>query len=584
MHVDFLTLACLRDELDRFVDGRAQQAMMLDDLSVGLELYSHEAGRKYLVLSAQAQYARALMMAEKVRRGVEKETPLLLLLRKYIRGAHLTGVFQPPWERMLDLHFQGAEGDVRLIVEIMGKLSNIVMVGADGQVMEAVKRIGSDVNRYRVTLPGKPYVLPPPQKKPAPTALDVDDWRALLDKADPSMPLADLVRRECAAMSGTLAREIAARATGTADMVVGPATATGLVAAIAELFAPLDGGAWSPSLARDEEGAVIAFAPYVLTQFDADEATVEPVAVLSQAMAAYFEARVTGDAYAAARRIVRGLVEDARGRIAGMARELARQAVAPADVEALREAGELLLAYQWQVRRGEREATLPDYQGESRTITLDPTLTPVENANAYFRRYDKAKRAADEVPVRQAEVEAQLAYLDQLATDLVLAESRPEIEAVRVALSEGGYLKEAVKRPKASPSGGPLRVEVPDSDHPERATFLILVGRNSRQNEEVTFGRASPDDLWLHARAVSGAHVIIKRAGRQTPAGVVQRAAELAAYYSQARGATEVAVDITERRHVNRLRGGGPGLVTYREEVTQHVVPRGPHDDDEGGL
>lgn len=573
MHVDFLTLACLRNDLDALVGGRAQQVVLPDDLSVGIELYAREVGRRFLLLSAQAQQARALLTEEKLRRGVEKETPLLLLLRKYVRGAHLVGVFQPPWERVLELHFEGAEGSVRLLAEIMGRHSNVVLVAPDGRVLEAVKRVGPEVNRYRVTLPGKPYVPPPPQpNKRIPTTLDAAAWRSILAAAAPEAPLASLLLQTLSGTSPTVARELAARAAGNAEAAVGSVTPAALADAVSALFAPMETGNWSPSVALDAEGVVVAFAPYRLTQVPSDEATVEPVATISEGIQRYVAARARGrDAYAAARRSVGALLDDARGRAAATLHQLAQQAVTPEEAERLREAGELLLAYQWQVRRGAGEVTVPDAEGRPRTIPLDPTLSPVENAQAYFRRYEKAKRAAEEVPARREEVEGQAAYLDQLATDLALAENRPEIEAVRAALVEAGFVKAA--RPKAAGAvRGPLRLEIEG--------FVILIGRNARQNEEVTFARAASDDLWLHARGVPGAHVIIKRAGGEPPSSVLQRAAELAAYYSQTRGSTEVAVDVTERRFVTRMRGAGPGMVHYRQEHTLHVSPRGPDEEE----
>jgi len=149
-----------------------------------------------------------------------------------------------------------------------------------------------------------------------------------------------------------------------------------------------------------------------------------------------------------------------------------------------------------------------------------------------------------------------------------MASTQPEVQEVRRALSEAGYLK-GEKRRRKPPRSQPLTLRSPDG-------LAILVGKNSRQNEEVTFRRASGDDLWLHARGVPGAHVIIKSGRQKVPEATLQQAAELAAYYSQARGATRVAVDYTQKRHVRRVRGARPGLVTYDHEQTIYVTPRGP--------
>jgi predicted ribosome quality control (RQC) complex YloA/Tae2 family protein len=330
-----------------------------------------------------------------------------------------------------------------------------------------------------------------------------------------------------------------------------------------ELFAPLENGWWAPHIALGEKGEVLAFAAYEMQQF----ARVEPVADINQAMWRYWEAQQKIDSYAAARQDVAKLIDAAQARLSRKLAQLQSQRSDDAEAVDLRVAGELLLTFQGQVARGAREVTVTDYEGAPRTITLEPDLTPVENAQAYFRRYEKARRAAVRLPAIIRELDVDRAYLDQLAADLALAESRPEIDAVRDALAGAGFVGKGrpVSGKRASSSAGkvgePRRFEVDG--------FSIYVGRNARQNELVTFKRAGPEDLWLHVRDLPGAHVVIKR-GRQTvPDLVVQRAAELAAYYSMARDVDgRVAVAVTERRFVRRMRGGHPGLVTFRNERT----------------
>jgi predicted ribosome quality control (RQC) complex YloA/Tae2 family protein len=228
---------------------------------------------------------------------------------------------------------------------------------------------------------------------------------------------------------------------------------------------------------------VIAFAPYEPYQFE----RVEPAADISDAMWRYFQQKLTGDPYATARYQVRILIGEIRARIERALEQLQAQVMDDAAIDGLREAGELLLTYQGRVTRGSREITVPDHTGNPRTIMLNPTLTPVENAQAYFRRYRKATRATDEVSTRIAALTPDLAYLDQLMTDLTLAESRPEIDAVHCALVEAGW----ARRPRQSTQGqarGLRRLKL--------GGFTVYVGRNARQNEEVTFKHAAPDDLW----------------------------------------------------------------------------------------
>jgi len=561
MQVDFITLACLHDHLDSLLGARVQGVLLPDERSLALELY---AGRRLqLLASAESQAPRMLLVPETPRRGVETETSLLLLLRKWVRGARLVDVSQPPWERVLILHFSGRAGECQLVAELMGRYSNLILVGPDGTVLEAIKHVGPRMSRTRTTLPGHPYQLPapPPNRRPA-LGLNIFDWAHRLAQADADEPLHRWLMGRFLGISKLVAQEIAARATGDPAARVGAAEPQALFASVVELFGPLENGWWQPHVALDEAGGVMAFTPYEPRQF----ARVEPVTDISEAMWRFFEARGLADPYAAARQAVQGVIDEAGGRLNRRLKRMQAQAVDEQDVQDLRVAGELLLTYQGQVERGAQEITLTDYEGQPRVIRLDPTMTAVENAQAYFRRYDKARRGGEQIPALLKELQTEQAYLEQLEADLMLAESRPEIDAVREALTAAGWASK--RRHAAGQVEGPRRFQV--------GGFPILVGRNARQNEHVTFERAGPEDLWLHVRGLPGAHVVIKR-GRQTvPEPVIQRAAELAAYYSRARHSeTQVSVDVTERRFVRRVRGKYPGLVTYRNERTLWVKVAG---------
>ncbi len=563
MYVDYLTLACLRDDLDTFLGARVQQVVFPDEWSVELELY---AGRRaYLLLSAYPQDARMLFVPQKLRRGLESEPPLLLLLRKWVRGARLVDVRQPDWERVLELHFEGEAGACTLIAEIMGRYSNIVLVNAEGRVLDALKRIGPDLNRYRVTLPGKPYEPPPPPAdKCPPLDLTPDRLVRLLANAPADEAVARLLPRWLLGVSPTAAREAVYRASGTSDATPPEIDPDALLDALVTLYRLPETGAWAPHVALDEDGTVVAFAPYELRH----QPSREPVEDISTAMWRYFSARLDTDPYAAARQHVRKRIEEALARVERSLEQLRENLVPEEEITRVREAGELLLAYQWQIPRGARDITLPDYDGQPRTITLDPAKTPVENARAYFQRYEKMRRAADEVPKRIAALATERDFLHQLLADLELAEDRAEIDAVHDALLEAGF-ETTTRRRKSVPSGRPLRFKVDG--------LPVYVGRNARQNDEVTFKRASPDDLWFHVRGMPGAHVILKNAGRPVPQGVIERVASLAAWYSPARkGGGTVLVDYTERRYVRRVPGKHPGLVTYRNEQTVWATPRPP--------
>ena len=565
MHVDHLTLACLRDELDGLLGARVQRVVLTDPRSVGLELFA--GSRHHLLISADTQNPRMLRVDEKLRRGVQTASPLLLLLRKWVRGSRLIDLTQPPWERILTLHFDGDAGRCQLVAELIGRYSNLILVGPDQMVLEAIKHVGPDLNRHRVTLPAHPYQPPPqPPGRQPPTTVSIKEWADMLSSEKTGTSLHRVLTGRLFGVSPTAAREVAARLTGDPEARTQQAAPDEVARTIAELFAPLENGRWAPEIALDGDGNPVAFAPYPLRQFR----RTTPVAEMSQALWRYFQHRLTSDAYAAARQRVRDWIRQAQSRARRALEQVREHTVDESAIAALRQAGELVLAYQHRVDRGARQMTVPGYDGEPRTIELDPRLTPVENAQAYFRRYRKGIRASKEIPARIRELEADLNYLAQLDSDLTIAEDRPEIDAVHEALSEAGFVIKQERHSSGAMVQKPRRFDIQG--------FPVFVGRNARQNQQVTFRRGSLDDLWLHVRGRPGAHVVIKRAGREVPQGVIESAAALAAYYSSARDHPQVDVDVTERRFVRGVPGERPGLVTYRNEKTVPVEPRRAED------
>ena len=559
MYCDALTLAAVADELRReLLGGRIQRVVLVDRYIIGLEVFAHNQRHYLLLSSAPEEGGRIHLVRERLRRGTESPSPLLLRLRKCACSGHLIDVKQPPWERILTLTIQGSEGTVFLVAEIMGRRSNLILLGQDGTILECARRVPASKNRYRVLLPAYPYVPPPRQKKLDVSSLTPAILAKALDDQDPTLPAWRKLVASVSAVSPLLAREVACRASGNAECQQADA------AAITEHLKGLLGlaatGNWQPSVALQED-MIVAYAPYLLTQYPVREAR----ATMSEPMTAYYSQRVGGDAYAVAKSIMHDLIASQRDRQVRKKEALLRAYPSQETLEELRRDGELLLAYGHQALPGQSELAIDwDGSGSPVHIALDPTRSAVENAKEYFRSYEKAKSAAAGLPPLLAEVGTELAYLDQLSTDLALAEDQPGIAAVESAMAEAGY----VPRPKKPrpPVAAPLRMASEDG-------FTILVGRNSWQNEEVTFRHSTGHDIWLHAQGVPGAHVVIRTEGREVPESALRQAAELAATYSAARHDKRVLVDYTLRKEVHRLKGGRQGQVVYRRQKTIRVRP-----------
>jgi predicted ribosome quality control (RQC) complex YloA/Tae2 family protein len=566
MYLDYFTLSALADELmDTLVGGRVQDVLDVDETGIGLEIYAHHR-RHYLYISADNARPRLHLTGDRLRRGLPRPTQIGLLLRRTVEGGLVQHVSQPDWERILHIDVEGPEGAVTLIVEPMERRANLLLV-REGTVLDCIRRVGADENRFRVSLPNHPYMPPPPQAgKLDPIKLSPESLVGLfMQLEDESRKVHQVLTGRLLGLSPLLAKEIVYRAAGSTEGKAADADTDKLYAALRDVIEPLGRRMWQPGVAEGERG-VTAFSVYPLTSVEGWRA----VEGISAALTLFYETPVGEDAYNAGKAPVREAIHDGLAKLRGRLASLQRSMTDDAEREALRQSGELILAYGYTLAKGQTELRAQYEEDKPElVINLDPTMTPLENAQRYFDRYNRAKRALDDVPGLIRETEQDLAFLAQLETDLDLAGNWPEIDEVQQALQARGLWKgKPVGKMAGSGKSGPLRVVTPEG-------FVIWVGRNSRQNEIVTFDKGSPLDTWLHARDIPGAHVIIKFDGRPFPESVIVRAAGLAAYYSGKRGDAKVPVDITLRKHVRKIKGGAAGMVTYRNEETRLAAPQG---------
>lgn len=616
MSLDAIAIAAVADELRRTVlGGRAQKVVQADELTFGLELYAQRQ-RRWLLLSADPERARVHLAGEKLGRAGELVSPLLLLLRKHLRRARLLRVEQPGLERILSLTFgpsrlppaeeededdgdvgpelsPGSGADVTLIIEAIGRYSNLVLVDAEGVILDSAKRVTAEINRYRVVLPRRPYVPPPPQDKLSPFDLSSADLQARLAAAPPKTAAWQVLVTGYAGISPQLAREAVHRAAGRASLLAGEVPdVPAIVLRLRELLAPIRNGvwerngAWEPSFALSCGGCasategerVVAFAPYLLTQYP----EVRRTESISAAIETYYSQVARFRPVDQAREAAQRALAPRRGAAARKLESLERALEGGHKADRLRRCGEAILSHVADLPRGQ---TLLVSDGLE--VELDPSLTPVENAQAYFKRYRKAKAALEGVPFLIEETQHQLDYLDQAAAYLALAENVDQVRAIQRELSErapakpgrsgAGKVRAGQRKQKGKENrdrgalGGIGRYTSGDG-------LEILVGRTGRQNDAVTFEHAGPDDVWLHARGVPGAHVVVRSGGGPVPERTIRDAAQLAAAFSASRGATTVPVDWTRRRLVRRVRDRYPGLVTYTGERTIHVSPEIPPD------
>ncbi|MFQ3646672.1 MAG: NFACT RNA binding domain-containing protein [Aggregatilineales bacterium] len=562
MNFDVFTISALVDEMmDVLVGGRVQDVLDTDATGIGFEIYAHRQ-RRYLYLSADPQTPRVHLVPDRLRRGTERPNQLGLLLRRFVEGGILTHVSQPPWERMLTLEITGPEGEVQLIVEPMERRANLLLVQS-GVILDCMRRVGPDENRVRVSLPNHPYVPPPPitnRLNPFHGELDafINQWA---NNTDPKRKASQWLSTLVLGCSPLLSREVVYRATHNAGSLASEADPAAIWSSLQKVMEPLKARDWQPGVAY-VEGNPVAYSVYPLTHLP----NWTRQASTSEALVAYYGAAVGAEAYAEARKPVQAQINEAKARLQGKLASLESGLKDEAEREYLQRAGELILAYQYAIQPGQRELVAEyDFDAAPMRIALDPALSPLENAQRYFDRYNRAKRAQAGVPQLIEETRMEMAFLDQLTLDLEQAASYPEIDDVVAALVERGLWQGAPRVRRGSARTGPMRLT--------KDGYVIWIGRNSLQNELATFKYANPPDYWLHARGVPGAHGIIRYDGRAVPDALIQQVAAIAAYYSAKRSEGRVDVDVTRVKYVRKMKGAGPGMVTYRNETTITVTP-----------
>jgi predicted ribosome quality control (RQC) complex YloA/Tae2 family protein len=591
---DVLTVAAVADELtETILDGRVQKVGMISRLALGFEVYAGRR-RRYLIVSAENDDPRIMLLEREPSFDSQLVTPLLLLLRKYVRGGLIVGIEQPPLDRVVRLSIakrlephndapapepseevdeedpEGLEDAtfVHLVVEIMGRHSNIIMVDDDGRIMEAAKRVTPSMSRVRPIAPRLPYTEPPIGDRGDPRKLSTAEAGILLAGEKPSASLATVLPRRLRGVSPQMAREVAFRSFGSANAMVAAATGEGagtLAREMRRLLEPLLTSTWAPQVYR-QEGEPVAFAAtpheHLVARYE-----VEAVPSVSRAaeIASGAEGAETPAKHSQRRQRLIQAVLEARGRVETRRERLLQEAAKSEEADKLRVWGELIYGYLWAIQPGQREL---DVDGVK--VPLDPALS----AKEYFERYRKAQSAGEHVPALIAEADLEIAYLEQLETLAEQAMTFPELEEVAIEW-------ETHQRAREGAAGG--RTKIKRSTPPRRTKplvdrngNLIYIGRSGAENDRIAFDIAGPNDTWLHARGAPGSHVLVRWSN---PAGdeeddTLETAAALAAYYSRRRESGNVEVDITRRRHVRKIKGAGPGMVTYRNERTVAVKPK----------
>ena len=525
-------------------------------------------GREKLLLAANPASPRLHLTAESPENP--PEPPMFcMLLRKHLSGARLVSVTQPAMERLAVFTFDcidelGDPVQKKLIAELMGRTCNIYLLGSDNRIIDCLRRIGIDEHIKRPALPGLYYQEPEPVGKIDPQSLSADDFHALLSAPGADL-LCDRLMDALGGLSPLVCREAALYAAGDTQARLENADISGISQKIAKFFKKnLENP--RPYYISDRDGTPKQYAFCPIYQYGSCQ-TAESFGSLLDAC---YTLRDRKDAMRQKGQAIRKTVSNLLSRTVRKIAVQEKELTATYDRERLRQLGDIVTANLHRINRGQTSLTAEDFYDEDMKeiqISLSPLLSPQQNAAKFYKDYTRMKNAEKELTHQIELGQQEIQYLRSVLEELDRAQSDSELEEIRRELQEGGYLRQDSGKKKMKQAKlPPLRFESTDG-------YPIYVGRNNRQNEELTFRLARKDDIWLHAQKVHGSHVIISCGGTQPPDDTVTQAAQLAAYYAETAGGQNIPVDVTPVKQVKKPPNAKPGMVIYHTYRTVIVNP-----------
>ena len=579
MALDGIFLRHIKNELEGIlIDSRVSQVYEpnRDELIINLRTFD---GNKRLLLSTRADSPRIGITDYSVE-NPDKPPMFCMLLRKRLTSAKLTAIRQPGLERMLFLDFDSVNelGDkvkLTLAVEIMGKHSNIVLVDGEGVIVDALKRVDVTLSSKRLVLPSLIYEMPPSQDK---ISIETEDVESIIDKIESSEEsrLDKAILNTLTGVSPVICRELSYVSTGAVDTdkdLINGFEWQKLKDALKALKEEVQTPQSYAVTLKNNQGKLFDFAFMPITQY-AESAEKFEFESFCKALDAFYHTRESLERMRVKSHALSKLVSN---NIERLARKISVQKVELSkcqDREILRQKADLIGANMHLIKKGAPYADVINFYDENAgtiRIALDVTKTPQQNAQKYYKDYAKAKTADKMLRVQIENSTEELSYLETVADEISRAESEQDLSAIRQELISEGYLKEN-KSEKTNRKAKTLKVDFREFETSDG--FKVLVGRNNRQNDLLTLKTANKNDLWFHTKDIPGSHTVIIAEGREVSEEAILEAAQIAAYFSKAKDSSQVPVDYTRIRRVNKPQGAKPGKVIYTEQKTVYVTPK----------
>ena len=530
-------------------------------------------GNKRLLLNAGANAPR-IQLTETARDNPAEPPMFCMLLRKHLVGARVADITQPLLERLVRLELDitddfGQPGKRTLVLEAMGRRSNLILLDGEGRIIDCMRRVDADMSAQRQVLPGLYYEPPASVGRLPITEESEEGFRQKLAAANPERQLDAFLLDSYFGISPLMARELAFRTAGASDARLLELNETGRTNFWREIYQFSDAikeNKFTPIMLK-KEGSPEEFACFPILQYGG---LLEPERFdsFSALLDSFYEQRERQERV---RQRGADLIRTATTARDRLQRKLAMQEkdyAATQDRDRLRICGDLITSNLYRMERGQSKLVCENFYDENcaeTTIQLDPLLTPQQNAAKYYKRYTKAKTAEKYLREQMEFARRDAEYLESVLEEISHAETEHDFIDIRNELRDAGFLrkqgKKEIKR-AAKPRG--FRTT---------SGFRVLVGRNNRQNDQLTCKEADHRDLWFHTQKIHGSHVILCTEGREVDDDTIVEVAKLAAYYSQSRESGNVPVDYTMVKNVKKPAGARPGMVIYKTCRTVNVTP-----------
>ncbi len=567
-----ITIHALTDELRAELLGTHISKISQPEPQELLLTIKLKRGTKRLLISANASLPLIYLTDN------NKVSPLnapnfCMLLRKHIANGLIKDIEQVGLERVIKFTIEHRDemGDLTekyLYVEIMSKHSNIIFTNSDNMILDSIKHISAAVSSVREVLPGKEYFIPTQEDKVNPFEITEEEFLELIPRK--AMGLSKAIYTSFTGFSPVTGLELSVRASLDADQSTKSLSKDDLkrlYSEFAHLISDMKEANYQPNIifSKDNEKPM-EFSAFKLSSYK--EENIEYYDSISKMLETYYYAR---DIYASMhqrssdlKKIITNLLSRNRKKFALQEKQLADTA----KKDKFRKRGELIQAYSYMISLGMDKVVVNDYEtGEDVTLTLDPTKSAIENANALFEKYQKLKRTEVEVAEQLKLTKDAIDHLESIKTSLDLAENTDDLDLIRHEMEEFDFIhKHTSKKGKKSLKEKPLHFVTKDG-------FDIYVGKNNYQNDYITFKLSNPEDWWFHAKQITGSHVLVQTHGRELPDDVYEIAASLAGYYSSGRDQNKIEIDYLQKKNVKKPNAAAPGFVIYYTNYSMVVKP-----------